>query len=747
MAQMSNPLRRDAEAKVLGRALYVDDLCPEDLLYGATIRTRQPGGTLGNIELNPGWDWSGFVVITAKDIPGKNAVKMIEDDQPILVDREYRHSGEAVLLLAHPNRDRLHAAMDQITVVENPGRPPIWNIDDALTTANQVIPNNTYTEYTLVKGEPDQVAKNCIHIVELRVETPSQEQLYIEPQGMLGQLLSDGRMLVQGSMQCPYYVLDALKQCLGWEENRIQVVQSTTGGAFGGKEDYPSMIACHVALLALHAGGRPVKLIYERSEDLQVTPKRHPSRTLVRLGANDDGRLCLIDMDFAIDGGAYRTLSPVVLSRGVIHAPGPYRCPNVSVRGRAVFTNHPPFGAFRGFGAPQSIFALEVAMDQLAAKLGIDPVELRRMNLLQPGDETATGDIQSEDCFAHEVLEVALTHSCFAEKHAEYQRWNRANNGTKRGIGLACFAHGAGFTGNGEIYLASRVTLSLNEDGIVEILCSNTEMGQGAATTLSQIAAENLGIPFEYVIFPCVDTRRVPNSGPTVASRTCMVVGGLIAKAARRLRDQLQERGMFVHLDEFHAESYLNACRKLTALSGGELRITESYQAPAGMVWDEKQFRGRAYSSYAWATYIAEVEIDLCTYDIRLIKFTAVQEIGRAVHPQIARGQIEGGVVQGIGWALLENIVWNQQGVMANNRLTNYIIPTSADIGKIDVVFLENGLGAGPGGAKGLGELPMDGPAPAIVNAIRDALGWAPVSLPASPESLLAGMEFSEGIE
>lgn len=739
MIERKEPTRRDAEAKVFGKALYVDDLQPKDLLYGATLRTQLPGGRIGSLRLSTEWDWSDFVLVTAKDIPGKNAVKLLDDDQPILIDKVYRHSGEAALLLAHADPACIWAALEHITLEEAIGPKPVWEIDASLVSEAPIIPDNTYTDYSIVKGDSAKGESSSKHIVELRLETSSQEQLYIEPQGMLGQLLPDGRLLIQGSMQCPYYVLDALCQCLAWEEDRIQVVQTTTGGAFGGKEEYPSMIACHTALLALHAGGRPVKMIYQRSEDLRVTPKRHPSRTLLRVGANAEGELQFLDMDFAIDGGAYRTLSPVVLSRGVIHGPGPYRWPNVRVRGRAVFTNHPPFGAFRGFGAPQSIFALEVALDQLAVKLGIDPEELRRKNLLRPGDESATGDVQGEDCFAREVLDQALAHSRFLEKRREYQEWNRAGNDTRRGIGLACFAHGAGFTGNGELHLASRVTLALHQDGLVEILCSNTEMGQGAATTLCQVAADALGIPLEYLRFPVVDTSRVPNSGPTVASRTCMVVGGLVVAAAKRLRRQLEEYGPFLEAQGFQPAAYLSACHGLCAHLGGEARVTESYQAPPGMVWDEKRFQGRAYASYAWATYIAEVEVDLCTFETRILDFTAVQEIGRAVHPQIAKGQIEGGVVQGIGWALFEDIVWNQNGVMANDRITNYIIPTSADIGKIDVVFLEKGLGAGPGGAKGIGELPMDGPAPAIVNAIRDALGWAPTKLPVSPESLLAG--------
>ena len=732
---LQSPLRSDALEKILGQVSYVDDLQPAGVLFGATIRTSLPGGTLKSVQRNPDWDWTGFIIVTAGDIPGKNAVKMLEDDQPILVEHHYRHAGEPVVLLAHRNRQILHAALAQIQLQERAGADPIWDVDASLESDTPVIPQNTYTDYLLQKGDLSAGESECDVFVELRAETSAQEQLYIEPQGMIAQLLPDGRMRVEGSMQCPYYVLDALRQCLGWEEERIQVVQTTTGGAFGGKEDYPSVIACHAALLALKANGQPVKIIYDRSEDLRVTPKRHPSRTRIRLGATRDGELRLIDMDFAIDGGAYRTLSPVVLSRGVIHAPGPYHCAHVRVRGRAVFTNHPPFGAFRGFGAPQSIFAMEIAMDQLAVKLGMDQVALRRKNLLRPGLASATSDVQSHDCFAEEVLDLALARSHYYEKRAAFAAWNQRGGDTRRGIGLACFAHGAGFTGNGEIYLASRLSLALLPDGMVEILCSNTEMGQGAATTLAQVAAEALGVPLEYVRFPAVDTSRVPNSGPTVASRTCMVVGGLVATAAKKLRRNLEERGL--DLERFDVGQYREHCAALCAEKGGEWRVTETYQAPPGIVWDEKRFQGRAYASFAWACYVAEIEVDMTTLETRLLHFTAVQEIGKAVHTRIAQGQIEGGVVQGIGWALFEDILWSDKGTMANDRLTNYIIPTSADIPEIDVVFLEKGLGAGPNGAKGIGELPMDGPAPAILNALHNALGVAVTQIPASPERLL----------
>ena len=395
--QKASPRRVDGIAKIRGTALYVDDLPCAGVLHGATVRTMEAGGTLQEVVFDPAIDWSEFVVVTARDIPGMNAVKLLENDQVVLVDRAFRHAGEAVVLLAHADPEKLRMALNGVSLVELPNTAPIFDIDAALAAQQEIIPGNIYTDYLLDRGDVAEGEHLADVVIEERFLTPSQEQLYIEPQGMLAHLQKDGSILVEGSMQCPYYVLDALVQCMGMDKDHLRVVQSTTGGAFGGKEDYPSVIACHAALLALKAGGRSVKLVYERGEDLRVTPKRHPSRTLIRLGANKAGELQFIDMDFAIDGGAYRTLSPVVLSRGVIHAPGPYKCPHIRVRGRAVATNHPPFGAFRGFGAPQSIFAMEVAMDRLARKLAMDPAELRRINLLRTGDVNPTGDVMGAD--------------------------------------------------------------------------------------------------------------------------------------------------------------------------------------------------------------------------------------------------------------------------------------------------------------------------------------------------------------
>jgi CO/xanthine dehydrogenase Mo-binding subunit len=487
-------------------------------------------------------------------------------------------------------------------------------------------------------------------------------------------------------------------------------VQAETGGGFGGKEEYPSIIAGHACLLALKSG-RPVKLVYDRAEDMLATTKRHPSVVRHRTGVTRDGRLTAMDIDVLMDGGAYCTLSPVVLSRGCLHATGPYRCDHVRVDGRVVMTNTPPNGAFRGFGAPQTLFAVEAHMDRIAEALGMDPVRLREINALRPGDATATGQVLGNDAAARDVLRSAVARSGYRRKRREYR-------GTNRGIGLSLFFHGAGFTGSGEATLRSKASLELTPSG-VRVLVASTDIGQGQRTAHAQIVADALGIPYERVEVAVADTSRVPDSGPTVASRTTMVVGGLLKQCAAEMRRTL---------GRMTPAAYLR--------TRGPLIVTKQYEPPPGLVWDDDAYRGSAYGSYGWACDVIEVERDPVTEAIRPIRVTTAHEVGKAIFPLGARGQIEGGTAQGLGYALTEEVVM-RGGAMANAQLTNYIVPTTLDTPPMDVVLIEKPYEHGPYGAKGLGEMPFDGVAPAVANAIR-SLGIDLREIPATPERVMA---------
>ena len=726
--------RKEGRDKVTGRAQYIDDMTLPGMLYGATVRSSIPRGRIRKINFGPGVVWDEFVIVSAKDIPGKNCVALISDDQPCLADGVVNHPEEPILLLAHANRHVLRKAVEAVAIEYDP-LPALFTMEESERQVEIIWgADNTFKRYLVEKGDVDGVWARADHIVEGEYTTGAQEQLYIENNGVIASFNSESGITLWGSLQCPYYVHKALMKLLDLPEDKVRVVQMETGGAFGGKEDYPSMIAGHAALLAMKSG-KPVKIVYDRMEDMAATTKRHPSRTRHRTAVDRDGKILGGEIEFVVDGGAYATLSSVVLSRGTIHAGGPYYWPSIRIRARAVATNAPPHGAFRGFGAPQCLFAMERHMDRIAATVGISPVEIRRRNFLKTGATTTTQQTIHEPIDLDQLLERGLMLADYRAKKDRFAKENEAGT-RKKGIGIAAFLHGAGFTGSGERYLASVVGVEGCVDGRVRVLVSSTEFGQGTKTVLCQVAAETLGIPYEDVEIAQPDTKQVPNSGPTVASRTVMVVGKLVQSAARGIQQTLLAAGLL--REGYSRDEFCDACAKYVA-QHGEFKSWAKYEAPPGIFWDDEKYRGEAYATYAWAVYIAEVTVDLTSYSVTVDDFVALQEVGRVLHPVLARGQITGGVAQGIGYALYEKVVW-QNGRMQNSQMTNYIMPTSADLPAIRVYFEEMGNVHGAFGAKGIGELPMDGPAPAIVNAIEDALGVSFNSIPLLPEDIFSRM-------
>ena len=727
--------RKEGRDKVTGRSQYVDDLILPNMIFGATVRSQIPRGRIKKITFGAGIAWNEFVIVSAKDIPGKNCIALIGDDQPCLANEFVNHPEEPILLLAHPDRHLLPTAVEAVSIEYEP-LPAIFTIEESESRSEIVWgENNIFKTYLIEKGDVDGIWSKADFIVEGEYTTGAQEQLYIENNGMIAAFDMAQGITVWGSLQCPYYIHKALIELCNLPADRVRVVQMETGGAFGGKEEYPSMIAAHAALLAMKSE-RPVKVIYDRMEDMAATTKRHPSRTRHRTAVCRDGKILGGEIEFTIDGGAYLTLSPVVLSRGAIHAGGPYDWPSIRIRATAFATNAPPHGAFRGFGAPQSLFAMERHMDSIAEATGLSPVEIRRRNFLKPGETTTTEQVVRESIDLEKLLDRALEISDYHAKKKWFAIQNESGD-TRKGIGIAAFLHGAGFTGSGERYLSSVVGVEGCTDGSVRVLVSSTEFGQGTKTVLSQIAAEALDLPYDNVSMAQADTREVPNSGPTVASRTVMVVGKLVHSAALGIRQTLISSGLLSETyspDEFRA-----GCREYV-MDHGQFRSWSRYEAPADIFWDDEKYRGEAYAAFAWAVYIAEVTVDLTTYSVSIDDFVALQEVGKVLHPLLARGQIIGGVAQAIGFALYEKVVW-QNGRMQNNQMTNYIMPTSSDLPPIRVFFEELGNVYGAYGAKGIGELPMDGPAPAIVNAVVDALGVHFDSIPLLPEDIMNGLD------
>ena len=727
--------RKEGREKVTGRARYVDDLTFPGMLFGTTVRSPIARGRLRQIHFEGDIPWDEFTIVTAKDLPGKNCVALIQEDQPCLAADFINHPEEPVVLLANADRYLLEEARRAVRLEIEP-LAAIHTIEDSLAR-KQVIwgEDNLFKSFQVDKGDVDRAWATADFIVEGEYSTGAQEQLYIEPQGMIATANPRDGVTVWGSLQCPYYIHKALGVLFGLPKEKVRVIQMETGGGFGGKEEYPSMIACHAALLAWKSG-RPVKIVYDRAEDMVATTKRHPSRTRHRTAVTRDGKLVAMDIEFIIDGGAYLTLSPVVLSRGTIHAAGPYSCPNIRIRSSAVATNAPPHGAFRGFGAPQSVFALERHLDQVAKAVGLAPDELRRRNFIRQGETLAIGQVIHEKVDMTHMMKRAFELSDYYAKRRRFAEQNLSSR-VKKGIGFSAFLHGAGFTGSGEDYLASVVGVEATAEGHIRVLAASTEMGQGTNTIFTQIAADALALDYDQVEIAQPDTANVPNSGPTVASRTSMIVGKLVESAALGLKQTLIGAGF---LSEGYTPAEFAEAGRRYIKNFGPLKSTSQYAPPPGVHWDDKKYQGDAYGAYAWAVYVAEVSLDTLTYETRVEDFVAVQEVGGVIHPVLAAGQIEGGVAQGIGYALYENVVW-QEGRMVNCQMTNYIIPTSMDVPPIRVYFEEIPYERGPAGAKGIGELPLDGTAPAIVNAIENATGANITRIPVTPEVLMEALE------
>jgi CO/xanthine dehydrogenase Mo-binding subunit len=718
------PLRREGPAKLTGEALYADDLVFPGAWYGATIRSTEPHARLLAIELDPVFDRERVTLVTADDIPGRNIVASLVSDQPILVPvgGEIRHQAEPVALLAAADRETLREARRHVRLRTEP-LPPVFDpLESDRVLAHFDIAHG---------GDVDAALAAADLVVEGTYRVGHQEQLYIENNAMIAVPGEDGGVTVHGSLQCPYYVHGALKMGLALDDRRARVVQAETGGGFGGKEEYPSMIGLHAALLALRTG-RPVRMIYDRHEDLSATTKRHPAWIRHRTGVMRDGRIVAQDIDLVMDGGAYTTLTPVVLSRGTLHAGGPYDVASVRIRSRAVATNTPPNGAFRGFGAPQVEFAVEMQVNRIADVLDLSPLEVRRRNVYRVGGVTPTGQVLHSSVAAEEVLERAAEAAEFERlraRTASERASRRAGARRARGIGLAIGWHGAGFTGSGEAKMGSVAGLELGADGVIRVLTAQTEMGQGTNTIFPQLVAAELEVTDEAVVLAPQDTALVPNSGPTVASRTAMVVGGMLVYAARRLRREVEAR-----TGRPFAESYRDDAR-----DHGVTRIDERFTPYPGAGFDDDTYTGDAYPAFGWAAAVAEVEVDLDTAEVAVLSVVAADDVGRVIHPVLCEGQVEGGTLQAVGYATIEEIKL-LDGRYLNDRLQTYLIPTSLDAPRIETILVEAPFTDAPHGVKGVGELPMDVGAPAVVAAIHDATGVWVHDLPATPERILAAM-------
>lgn len=724
-----SPLRDDGPGKVSGRTEYIADLNIPGCWVGGIVRSKVARGRLKGIKRSSSFDWSRVTVVTHKDIPGENFIAIVRNDYPALAVEEINYWSQAIALVAAPDEKLLKEAMASLEPEIEPLKP-VMTMEDALE-GKEVIwgSDNIIDEYLNESGDLEKGFAEADVIVEGDWATGFHEQLYLETQGMVAVMREDGAVEITGSLQCPFYVHGAVQKVMGLSPEKVIIKQAATGGAFGGKEDYPSILGSYVALLALRSG-HPVRIIFDREEDLLVTPKRHPSESHYKMGLKRDGKITALEADILLDSGAYTTLSRVVLQRSQLHACGIYFVPNVRIRSRAVATNTPPNGAYRGFGAPQSIFAMERQMDMAAKRLDMDPLDIRLKNALSRGDRFPYRQILKEKNNAVAVLEKVAEMSDYRAKRELFAR--QPEGRIKKGIGIAAALHGGGFTGAGEDNMGTTARVCFNGSKFV-IYVSSTEMGQGASTILRMVAAEELGIDMEDVLYMTPDTSKSPNTGPTVASRTTMYASKAVRDACINIKKKLTEWSPMKGLPEgMSATSLAPAYLEENSILD-EFGYNVFYDESC---WNEDKFEGDAYRGYAWIANVIEVEVDTDTYEISANKVYAAAEVGRAINPMQLRGQITGGLLQAIGWSHLEDMRIDEKGRYTTSHMNAYLVPTTLDTPEWEIEFLEDPCSQGCFGAKGAGELPMNAAAPAFTAAVDSAVGVFCDSIPCTGEKL-----------
>jgi len=719
-------IRTDAGEKLRGELRYVTDEKIPGLWFGDAVRSPLPRARILGVHFNPQFDWKTVVIVTPKDIP-RNYVAMLENDMPFLAGQIVNYIGEPVILVAASDKALLQRAIENIKVDYQP-LPHIFDLLKSETSQVKIFgTNNLFKEIRISRGDLEQARQQADRIVEIETRTGFQEHLYLEPQGIVA-IPERDRVVIRGSMQCPYYIKSALDTMFDGKIH-VTVIQSPTGGAFGGKEDYPSLIAGHAALLAVKSG-HPVAIFFNREQDVKYTTKRHPSFQRSRAYVTNEGKLLGLELQIYLDGGAYCTLSQVVLARAALTATGSYFVPNVHIHAKAVATNTVPSGAFRGFGGPQAIFGIEMLMEKIASTLNLPPHEVRRRNLITVGQKTATGQVLQYSVSAKETFEDVLQQSAFEKKRRQFLQWNQPileklrqgifprtkSHEMLKGIGISVSLHGAGFTGTGENKIQGKIRLELNREGQPIIFSAQTEMGQGEETAFKNILSSALDIDRDDILLAEVNTDLVPNSGPTVASRTTMVVGSLLIDAAGELKELILPF-------------------KQVAQRYQDIRVEKKYHHPPFIKFDEVTWQGDAYPVYSWAAAVAEIEVDPITFETRVTDFFTTQDIGKAINYDQAVAQIQGGSLQGIGYALYEKVSL-ENGQFDITGFSDYIIPALTETPRFYVNIFENPYPFGPFGAKGLGELPFVGAAPAVVSALWMIFGKEFNEIPVLPEKL-----------
>jgi len=754
-------LRWDAVSKVTGRVpIFTADFVSRyrDALYVYSIRAKYAHARIKKLDISEVSRYPGVVkVITAKDIPGVNDVGYVVPDQPLIVDRKVRYIGDVLALvvardyyIAREAAERIHVEYEKLPVITNP--LDVIDLETLNEKKHALIRDergsDVVAKYKIRRGDVERGFREADVIVENEYRTQFQEHAYLEPEAAIAIPESDGGVTVIVTTQCPFEARRAIARVLGLPQGLVRVIAPLMGGGFGGKEDVGNVIGAKAALAA-YLTGRSTIIIYTREESFISHSKRHPMIAIYRHGAKRDGTLVAVEAKIILDTGAYASLGPFVAWRATVHSVGPYRVPNAKVDTVAVYTNNVYAGAFRGFGNPQVHFAVERQMDLLAEELGMDPVDLRFKNILREGDETVHGQLLSKDLGVglEEALRRAVNLSNWYEKRRKYSLHFKGS--VRKGIGVAILWHGNSIGVEAADY--SSVSLIVNSDGTITFRTGLTDFGQGALWGLVLIASEILGVPPSYFIVERADTSAVPDSGPTVASRTTVMGGAATVNAAYKLRQRLNEVAshilgcppsdveirapdVFCRSNPSRRTSWRNVIEGAHWL-GIPLQEFGYYRAPSAS-WDEDTGQGSPYITYTFGAVIAEVTIDVETGEVTVDRIYTVYDVGKVINKEGVEHQAESGAIQGLGYALMEELIHDAEGKVLNANLSTYYIPTAADAPEIIYDWVESGYKLGPFGAKGLGEPSLVGIAAAIANAVSYALGAKINELPITPEKI-----------
>ena len=682
----------DNEEKMAGSALFTNDIQMDGAYFATQVRSEKAHAKL--LKINVPKLPKNYYFISAKDIVKENVCNIIASDWPVFADKEVNYIGETIGLIVGPDKGTCLDLAAQVKG-EYEDLEPVFDM------------RNSYVHKEFTKGNVAKF-KKAKKVYSESFYTGYQEQVYLETQAML-MYLENGQIVVKASMQCPFYIHKAICRTLGCSAEKVRVIQPAVGGAFGGKEHYPSLMAAQLAT-AIHKIKKPIRMSFDRKEDITFTTKRHPSRTSIAAYVDGKNNIIGVKIHVGIDGGSYIGCSMVVLARALIACTNTYTFENVEVTGDAYCTNKVPSAAFRGFGSPQSIFAMEMFINHLADYLGLDRMELRMKYLVKTGDITSTNGIFRDKIILPELLDKAKK---MADYDHKVQLYNKPNS--YRGIGLSMFLHGCGFTGSGEsTIINAQLRIKKDKNDIVTFYTSQVDFGQGNRTTLKRIVVDTLGIPEDHVIYDAPDTNETLSTGPTAASRTIIIVGGLAAKAAQHLKEIWQP--------------------------GVEQEIVEPYVGPDYIHWEEDTMQGDAYPGYAWGVNIVEVSVDPITYQVKIEGCWSTYDVGHAIDERIIMGQADGGLAQALGWAYLEKEN-AENGMFQQKTLADYSIPTMMDLPKMETALIDNPFKYGAFGAKGAGELTFVGGAPAFALALEQAIKRHVYNIPATPEYIMELIE------